>query len=271
MIVPFVKMEGAGNDYVCVDAIRDAFPLQRGPELARAWSERRFGIGADGLIVLCRGTAAPVAMAMWNSDGSEGSMCGNGIRCLAVMAREHGHVDSNEFAIETKAGVRSVRIQRDERGSVSSVAVDMGRVTVLPKPVRVDVRGRSIDLWIGDAGNPHATVFVEDSLYDFPVEAIGSDLQRSPVFPDGVNVEFVRVEADGTMRQRTYERGSGETLACGTGACAAACCALQRGLVSGPEVVVRLRGGDLRVLRQDASLVLRGPARTVYSGFVDVI
>lgn len=270
MGVPFVKMEGAGNDYVFVDAIRDAFPMERAPELARAWSDRRFGIGADGLIALCRGASAPIAMAMWNADGSEGAMCGNGIRCLAVLARDHGHVDEDVFAIETRAGIRDVRIQRNAKGAATSVAVDMGRVTVQTEPIRVEVRGRAIDLWIGDAGNPHATVFVEADLMDYPVEAIGADLQHSSWFPDGVNVEFVRVEPDGSLRQRTYERGSGETLACGTGACAAACCALQLGLVQGPEVVVRLRGGELRVIRQDASLVLRGPARTVYSGTVDV-
>lgn len=270
MRVPFVKMEGAGNDYVFVDAIRDGFPLERGSELARAWSDRRFGIGADGLIALCRGASNPLAMAMWNADGSEGAMCGNGIRCLAVLARDHGHVDVDAFSIETKAGVRNVLIRRDERCAASSVEVDMGRVTVQPQPTRVEVRGRALDLWIGDVGNPHATVFVDDNLHDYPVEAIGGHLQHSSRFPDGVNVEFVRVEPDGSLRQRTYERGSGETLACGTGACAAACCALQRGLVQGPEVVVRLRGGELRVIRRDASLVLQGPARTVYSGFVDV-
>ncbi len=270
MRVPFVKMDGAGNDYVLVDAIRDPFPLQRGAELARTWSDRRFGIGADGLIVMLRGVESSVAMAMWNADGSEGAMCGNGIRCLAVLAREHGHVDSDTFWIETKAGPRSVRIERDAHGATASVVVDMGSVTMAQKPTVVEAGGRLLEFWISDVGNPHATVFVDDMLQDFPVETIGANLQHSPWFPEGVNVEFVRVEPDGSLRQRTYERGSGETLACGTGACASAHCALQLGLVKGPAVVVRLRGGDLRVVQHDASLVLQGPARTVYSGFVEV-
>ncbi len=269
MRVPFVKMEGAGNDYVFVDAIRDAFPFERAAELARSWSDRRFGVGADGLIVLRSGRQAPVAMAMWNADGSEGAMCGNGLRCLAALARAHGHVATDAFEVETKAGLRSVRLLRDGRGEVQSVEIDMGDVRVDAEPTRVEVSGRALELFRGDAGNPHAVTFVDGSLDGFPVEEIGSALQRHPDFTGGVNVEFVRVGDDGCLEQRTYERGSGETLACGTGATAAALCAMQRGLVRGPEIRVRLRGGELRVARRGSSLVLAGPARTVFHGVVE--
>ena len=269
MRVPFVKMEGAGNDYVFVDAIRDAFPFEQAPHLSRAWSDRRFGIGADGLIVLRRGASAPVAMAMWNADGSEGSMCGNGLRCLAVLAREHGHVHDDAFAVETKAGLRNVRILRDSEARVRCVEADMGDVQVATDPIRVEVCGHALEFFCGDAGNPHAVTFVDGSLDRFPVEEIGAALQRHARFADGVNVEFVRVTDDGSLAQRTYERGSGETLACGTGATAAAVCAMQRGLVRGPEVQVQLRGGELRVVRRGSSLVLAGPARTVFHGVVE--
>jgi diaminopimelate epimerase len=270
MRVPFVKMEGAGNDYVFVDAIRDAFPFERAQELARAWSDRRFGIGSDGLIALRRGARAPVAMSMWNADGSEGAMCGNGLRCLAALAREHGHVAVDTFVVETKAGDRSVEIRRDRAGALRDVVADMGRVVVDTEPTIVTCAGHSLRVYRGDVGNPHAVCFVEGDLDSFPVEAIGAELQQHAAFPGGVNVEFVRVEPDGSLRQRTYERGSGETLACGTGATAAAVCAMQRGLVAGDEVLVRLRGGELRVARRGSSLVLAGPARTVFKGFVDV-
>jgi diaminopimelate epimerase len=270
MRVPFVKMEGAGNDYVFVDAIRDAFPLERAQELARAWSDRRFGIGSDGLIALRRGARAPVAMSMWNADGSEGAMCGNGLRCLAALAREHVHVAVDAFVVETKAGDRSVEIRRDRAGAMRDVVADMGRVVVETEPTLVSSAGHSLRVYRGDVGNPHAVCFVEGDLDSFPVEAIGAKLQQHAAFPGGVNVEFVRVEPDGSLRQRTYERGSGETLACGTGATAAAVCAMQRGLVTGDEVAVRLRGGELRVARRGSSLVLAGPARTVFRGFVDV-
>ena len=270
MRLPFVKMEGAGNDYVFVDAIRDAFPFERAPELARAWSDRRFGIGSDGLIALRRGERALVAMSMWNADGSEGAMCGNGLRCLASLARQHGHVAVDSFVVETKAGDRSVEIRRDRDGSLRDVVVDMGRVVVDTEPTIVTCAGRSLRVFRGDVGNPHAVCFVDGDLESFPVEAIGAELQQHAAFPGGVNVEFVRIETDGSLRQRTYERGSGETLACGTGATAAAVCAMQRGLVANDDVLVRLRGGELRIARRGSSLVLAGPARTVFSGFIDV-
>lgn len=269
MRVPFVKMEGAGNDYVFVDAIRDAFPFERAAELARSWSDRRFGVGADGLIVLRSGQKAPVAMAMWNADGSEGAMCGNGLRCLAALARAHGHIATDAFEVETKAGLRGVRLLRDGEGRVHRVEIDMGEVRVDVEPIRVEVCGRALELFRGDVGNPHAVTFVDGSLDRFPVEEIGAALQQHALFVGGVNVEFVRVDDDGTLVQRTYERGSGETLACGTGATAAAVCAMQRGLVRGPEVRVRLRGGELRVARRGSSLVLAGPARTVFHGVVE--
>lgn len=271
MRVPFTKMEGCGNDYVFVDAIDGTFPLARGAELARAWSDRHFGIGGDGLIVLVRGRTSPIGMAMWNADGSVGAMCGNGLRCLAVFARERGHASSDAFVVDTAAGPREVAIERDACGAVAVVHADLGAVHVDREPVEVSAGGRRLRCHLGSAGNPHAVILLDVDPETFPVLEVGAALQVHERFPGGVNVEFVRVDADGALRQRTFERGSGETLACGTGAAAAALCALQNGLVRGPEVRVRLRGGELRVRRGERTLVLVGPARTVCRGEIDLL
>lgn len=263
MRLPFRKMEGAGNDYVYVDGLRHTFPLERGEELARLWSDRHFGIGSDGLIVLTAGRAAPVRMHMWNADGSRGAMCGNGLRCLAVMAYEHGHLRERRFAVETDAGVR--RVELLDGGLVRT---SMGQVRV-ELPQRHDVDGRELELWRGDAGNPHATTFVDD-VAAADVERLGAALQRHPAFPGGVNVEFVQVLATDRLRQRTFERGSGETLACGTGAAVAAVAAMAAGFVQGELVHVELRGGTLAVRADGSGLAIEGPARTVFTGEIEL-
>jgi diaminopimelate epimerase len=264
MEIPFTKMEGVGNDYVYVDAIRCSFPLERGPELARAWSDRHFGIGADGLIALVRGESAPVRMVMWNADGSRGAMCGNGLRCLARLAAAHGHVAGTRFDVETDSGPRAVELLSDGTGVIAS----MGEVSC-GEPLRVEVLGDTVELVPGDAGNPHAVVFVDD-VERAEVHRLGEALQRHPRFPDGVNVEFVQVLRDGELVQRTYERGSGETLACGTGAAVAAAAAMQTGRCAGNEVAIRLRGGELRAVRRGRTLAIEGPANTVFEGEIEV-
>lgn len=268
--VPFAKMEGCGNDYVYVDAIAAAFPRARAPELARRWSDRHFGIGADGLVLLEPSSAAAVGMAMWNADGSLGAICGNGLRCLAKFARERGHVAADRFTVETGAGVRRVELVRDGAGAIAGARVDLGRVRVEPEPLQLRVGDRRLACHRGDAGNPHAVVVLDADPDGFPVDAIGSALQTHAAFPDGVNVEFVQVLADGTLRQRTFERGSGETMACGSGAAVAALLAVRAGLLPGPDVRVRLRGGDLDVHCGDGLLVIAGPARTVFTGEIEI-
>jgi len=263
MRVPFTKMEGAGNDYVYVDALRDRFPLERAPELARRWSDRHFGIGADGLIVLTNGQRAPLRMAMWNADGSRGAMCGNGLRCLAVLAAAHGHVRERRFPLETDAGVREVELL--DGGLVRTA---MGAVTC-GEPLEVAVAGRNLHCFPGDAGNPHAVVFVDD-VERTDVAVLGQALQSHTRFPGGVNVEFVQVDGPAALRQRTFERGSGETLACGTGAAVAALAARRSGRVHADVVDVRLRGGTLRVLLGGSSLAIEGPVRTVFAGEIEL-
>jgi len=260
MSIEFTKMEGAGNDYIYVDTLRTPFPLARAAELARIWSNRNFGIGADGLILLQRGTSAPVRMAMWNADGSRGAMCGNGLRCLARLAHDHGHVATREFLVETDAGERAVALLDGDQ-----VRTAMGPVRCAA-PIKVTIEGREFELIPGDAGNPHAVIFVPE-VATCEVERWGRHLQqRTDLFPDSVNVEFVEVLGNAELRQRTYERGSGETLACGTGAAMAAQAARQTGRCNGHCIQVHLRGGSLRVLLDQSSLAIEGPARTVFTG-----
>ncbi|MFO1076528.1 MAG: diaminopimelate epimerase [Planctomycetota bacterium] len=257
--MPFTKMEGCGNDYVFVDAIRGAFSLDRAAACARAWSDRHFGIGADGLIVLARGERAPVRMLMWNADGSRGAMCGNGLRCLAVLAAAHGHVDERAFTVETDAGPRGVELCDD-----GTVRTGMGCVTCEDE-IGLEVAGRHVRCRPGNAGNPHAVIRV-DGVETADVLGVGAALQAHPRFPGGVNVEFVDVAGPAAIRQRTFERGSGETMACGTGAAVAALVARTAGWVAGDEIRVELRGGTLTVMLGGSELALAGPARTVFRG-----
>lgn len=261
--VSFTKMEGCGNDYLFVDAVDATFPTARAPALARAWSDRRFGVGADGLIVLGRDADRELRMSMWNADGSRGAMCGNGLRCLAKFAAARGHAPGRAFVVRTDAGPRGVALLDD-----GGVRAEMGEVTV-GEPVVVEVAGRSLTIVPGDAGNPHAVTFVED-VDQAPVDAVGAALQSHPRFAGGVNVEFVQVLDRSAVAQRTYERGSGETLACGTGAAVVARAARLAGAVRGAAVRVELRGGALTVRGAGASLAIEGPARTVFSGRISL-
>ena len=257
--IPFVKMHGAGNDYIYIDALRHEFPLEFGSRCALRWSDRHFGIGADGLIVMAPSEQSAVRMVMWNADGSRGAMCGNGLRCLALLAHRHGHVRDPGFLVETDAGPRAVQLLGGE-----TVRIEMGAVRVIAER-RGELRGKSVTYFPGDAGNPHAVIFVDD-VGTAPVETIGAAMQQHPDFPDGVNVEFIAVTGPARLDQRTYERGSGETLACGTGAVVAAKAALVSGRISAHEVDVALRGGVLRVLLDGPAPTIEGPARTVFSG-----
>ena len=268
----FVKMEGAGNDYVYVDAVRAPFPLERASEIARVVADRHAGVGGDGLILLAPSTVAGAVcrMLMWNADGSRGGMCGNGLRCVAKLAYDCGLTSERAFAIETDGGVRRVQLSFDACGEVTGARAELGEVRVDVEPRRVQLLGRSWLYHRGDAGNPHAVVFVDVDPEAVPVGELGPLFQRLAEFPDSANVNFVQVLADGSLVQRTYERGSGETMACGSGATTSAACALATGRVPGPRVPVRVRGGCLVIERGDSGLVMEGPARTVFSGEIEL-
>lgn len=265
MKLPFTKMEGCGNDYVYIDGIAHDFPIERARELAMLWSDRHLGIGADGLIVLVRDSDGLLRMLMWNADGSRGAMCGNGLRCVARFAESNGYTSGSSFVILTDSGPREVELLTTGSGDVLA---QIGQVTC--KPVSsIEISSRRYDFICGEAGNPHAVTFVDD-VETAEVERIGTALQAHAAFPEGVNVEFVQVLSDNRMKQRTFERGTGETLACGTGAAFATAAARQVGHIHGHLTYVVLRGGTLTVVGDGASLAIVGPVRSVFAGEVNL-
>jgi diaminopimelate epimerase len=278
----FTKMHGCGNDYVYLDGWRMALPADLAG-LARRLSDRHTGVGGDGLIAVTPSEVADARMLMFNADGSESEMCGNGIRCAAKLAYDHGHVRRPRMAIETGAGVLEVEL-RFSGERCSGAAVLMGRPRLAPAEVPVDhpgpgplleltvaAAGRDHRLVAVGMGNPHAVCFVEDPER-FPVHEVGTAIERHARFPRRTNVEFVRrlADQDGlpVLRQRTWERGSGETQACGTGACATVVAAILDRRIPGREALVRLNGGDLHVSwpADDAPVRMSGPAVTVFDG-----
>jgi diaminopimelate epimerase len=274
--LPFVKMQGCGNDYVYVDAFHH--PVDDPVALAKAMSDRRFGIGSDGLILILPSDRADLRMRMWNADGSEAEMCGNGIRCVAKLAYERGLVKKkSRLSAETGAGVLGLDLALRD-GKVDAVTVDMGAPGLERSEIPMDgPSGRVVDepIQVGDRtfavtcvsmGNPHCVTYVE-RVKDFPVERYGPLLERHDAFPRRTNVEFVEVTSRHEVVQRTWERGAGETWACGTGA-SAVCVA---GVLTGRtdrEVRVHLRGGDLQLAwdEADGRVRMTGPAVTVFEG-----
>ncbi len=281
MRLRFTKMHGIGNDYVYVDAF--AQTLADPAEAARRVSPRRTSIGSDGLILIAPSETADVRMEMYNADGSRGAMCGNGIRCVAKYAWDHGLARRNPMRVETDSGVKTVDLEV-EGGLVSSVAVDMGppildpaRVPIAAPAKMVDapfsIGGHELRVTCVSMGNPHCVIFV-DSTEDAPVTTLGPEIENHPLFPQRVNVEFVQVlgpAPSDRLRMRVWERGSGETAACGTGACAVAVAAALTG--RGRRTVdVELLGGDLRIewRESDDHVIMTGGATEVFTGEVDL-
>ena len=258
----FTKMHGCGNDYIYLNCM-ESMPEDPGA-LARTLSDRHFGVGGDGLICICPSRTGDFQMRMFNADGSEGEMCGNGIRCLGKYAYDKGLTGKTELEIETLAGVRRVRLQLDQ-GRVTGATVDMGRPAV-GAPRTVFPLGRPCRGTPACMGNPHFVV--EDESPDgAQVVQLGSALERLPCFPGGTNVEFVRARSPRELEVRVWERGSGETLACGTGACAAAAVLMTAGRAE-RAVRVRLPGGSLKVewSLEDGHMYMTGPTTTVFDG-----
>ena len=272
----FTKMHGAGNDYVYVDCCEQPFPNDPAG-LARRISHRRFGVGGDGLILIGPSDAGDARMHVFNADGSEAEMCGNGIRCVAKYIYDHGLSDKRQLVVETGAGLLWLDLEVVE-GRVERVRVDMGEPiltaedvpTTLPGDPVVDaeltIGGRTFRVTCVSMGNPHCVTFV-DQLTDNWVLDVGPQIENDPHFPMRVNAEFVRVLSSTEVRQRTWERGSGETLACGTGA-SAVCVA---GVLAGRtdrNIVVHLTGGDLEIQwnQADNHVYMTGPAAEVFTG-----
>ena len=261
----FTKMQGLGNDYVYVDCIhQDPGDLN---QLAARLSERHFGVGSDGLICICPSDWADFRMRMFNADGTEGEMCGNGIRCLGKFVYDKGLTDKTELVIETLGGERKLFLTV-ENGEVSSVTVDMG-VPVIEAVQKLTVKGVEYTGTPVSMGNPHFVVEVADPMaLDLP--DIGPAFEYFSYFPNRTNTEFVRPLAENEAQMRVWERGSGETLACGTGACAAVAAAYISEY-TGPQVHVILQGGELDVeVAEDNHIYMTGPATIVFEGEIDL-
>ena len=272
----FTKMHGAGNDYVYVDGFSEA--IGDPAELARAVSDRHFGVGGDGLILILPSQKADVRMRMFNADGSEAEMCGNGLRCVAKYAYDHARVNSLAITVETGAGLLPVQMFTNAAGRVDRVRVNMGRPRLTRAEIPMTGPGseRVIDFELAvldrtfrincvSMGNPHCVIFVED-LATFPVATYGPAIEHHVLFPCRTNVEFVEVISSQEVRQRTWERGAGETLACGTGASAVTVAGFLTGR-TGSHLLNHLTGGDLELDWDGRGEVfMTGPAAEVFSG-----
>ncbi len=274
----FTKMQGCGNDYIYVNCFAEN--VEDRPALARKISDRHFGIGGDGLICIDRSDVADFKMDMYNADGSHGKMCGNGIRCVAKYVYDNGMTDKTELTVETGSGVKTLQLQVED-GKVSTVRVCMGspefRPAQIPMKVEgenfimrpIEVCGKRWDVTAVSMGNPHAVVFV-DNVDWLNLEEIGPAFENHPMFPERVNTEFVQVVDEHTLKMRVWERGSGETLACGTGSSASLAAAVVCGK-SAARVKMLLRGGELEIEwnRAENLIYMTGPAVKVFDGTFD--
>jgi diaminopimelate epimerase len=269
----FWKMHGLGNDYVIIDNRDQKIRDQQAPAVAKKLCDRRFSIGADGLLLVCPAKLADVKMRIFNSDGSEAEMCGNGIRCFSKYCYENGIVKKTVFPVETLAGIKNIELTLDGT-EVQSVKVDMGvpnwQRSALPMlgegeavNIALAVDGEPYPVTCLSMGNPHCVTFVED-VDNFPVDYVGPTIETDAVFPKRVNVGFAQVLSRAEMKVRVWERGCGETLACGTGICAAVAAANRLGKVDG-KVTVHALGGDLQVQIAD-TIYLCGAAEKVFQG-----
>ena len=277
----FTKMHGIGNDYVYVNCFKEQ--VENPSEVAKKVSDRHFGIGSDGLILIKPSDAADFEMDMYNADGSQGAMCGNGIRCVAKYVYDYGLTDKTQIRVATKSGIKVLDLTVKD-GKVQEVCVDMGAPILKPEEIPVDVQAAGADgeerlvnwpiqvngttyrMTCVSMGNPHCIVPVEDPG-KFVIEEIGPKFEQHPAFPDRVNTEFIRVLDRKTVEMRVWERGSGETLACGTGACAVAVACILNGWTE-DEVTVKLLGGPLRIRwdREKNTVFMTGPATVVFDG-----
>ena len=257
----FTKMQGLGNDYLYVfGEVPDNVA-----ELSRKLSDRHFGAGSDGMIYISRSSAADFRMRIFNADGSEAAMCGNGIRCVGKYVYDKGYTDRTSLTVETMSGIRTLEMQV-RSGRVRSVTVGMGAAEVGDE-LSVEADGRTVTGTPVSVGNPHFVIFVDD-IDEAPLYELGPLIEKHEAFPGGINVEFVQVLAGDRIRMRVWERGSGVTMACGTGACASAAAAVKTGRCGGDgSVTVVLDGGRLEIdVREDGTVVMTGPAETVYEG-----
>lgn len=277
-MIEFVKMHGLGNDYLYINCIKNREPLFP-EELAKRLSNRHFGVGADGIILVCNSKIADFKMRIFNSDGSEAEMCGNGIRGFAKYVYDYNLIDKNEFKIETLAGIRKVKLNTLNKSITENITVDMGEPILHPvkipvltreeppiKDLKIVIKNKIFTITCVSMGNPHAITFVDD-IDSLDIEHIGPMFEKKEIFPEQVNTEFIQVVSRDVIKMRVWERGSGETLACGTGACASVVACVLNGLTE-DKVTVKLLGGDLFIEynRDEDAVYMTGPARITFTG-----
>jgi len=279
-MMKFTKMHGAGNDYIYFDCTETTIPNPE--ELSIRLSDRHFSVGGDGIVLICPSKSADFRMRMFNADGSEGKMCGNAIRCVAKYVYDRGLTAKKQIDIETLSGIKSIEVKvKDDK--VFAATVDMGRATGLNEneivieegkgqflinhPLEVD--GTAWNITTVSMGNPHCVVFVPE-VHSLKLEEIGPAFENHPAFPERINTEFVHVLDRTTLEMRVWERGSGETLACGTGACAAVTAAVLKGFVDeGTDVSVQLLGGSLKIRFTRDAVLMTGEAVEVFTGEIE--
>jgi len=281
MVWSFTKMQGCGNDFIFFNCMERPFPS---PEKQSAYlTDRRFGIGGDGVVLIQPSDKAQAYMRIFNADASEGKMCGNAIRCMAKYLYDNNIVRQAEMTIDTLSGIKKLYLLANKSGEISSVRVDMGKAETLPERIPVLLPGKEIiagNIRVGDyeykitcvsMGNPHAVVFM-DNVADLNLLELGPLFERHPLFPERVNTEFIRVINKQTLEMRVWERGSGETLACGTGACASAVAAILNGFCQyGDDIQVNLPGGKLVIHVTEETVYMTGGCEKVFDGVIDVV
>ena len=279
MKLQFTKMHGCGNDYIyfnCMDK-----ELDNPEQLSIMLSDRHFSIGGDGIIMICHSDVADARMRMFNADGSEGKMCGNATRCIGKYLYDNGIVKKDKISLETLSGIKYLDLTV-ENGKVKLVSVDMGKAILVPIEIPValsgdiavnvphSVNGVDYNITCVSMGNPHCVVFGGDPD-EIDLETIGPCFENDPIFPERVNTEFAQIIDERTIKMRVWERGSGETLACGTGACATAVAAVLCGYCKkGEDITLKLRGGELIINYTDERVLMTGPAAVSFTGEVEV-
>ena len=278
-MLQFTKMHGLGNDYVYMDAINQK--IENRSELAKFVSDRHFGIGSDGLILICPSEKADFRMQMFNQDGSEAEMCGNGIRCVGKFVYDKGLTKKETITVETLAGIKTL-VMTAKNGKIETARVDMGEPILEPekipvisnenpvKNLKLEVEDKDFTFTCVSMGNPHAVTFIKEDVNKFDICKYGAKLEVNKAFPKKANIEFINVIDDKTLKMRVWERGAGETLACGTGACAVTVAAILNGYTE-RTVTVHLLGGDLKIewKKNDNHVYMTGPATTVFEGKIN--
>ena len=278
-MLQFTKMHGLGNDYVYMDAINQK--IEKRSELAKFVSDRHFGIGSDGLILICPSEKADFRMQMFNQDGSEAEMCGNGIRCVGKFVYDKGLTNKETITVETLAGIKTL-VMTAKNGKIETARVDMGEPILEPekipvisdenpvKNLKLKEEEKEFTFTCVSMGNPHAVTFIKEDVNKFDICKYGAKLEINNAFPKKANIEFINVIDDKTLKMRVWERGAGETLACGTGACASVVAAILNGYTK-RDVTVHLLGGDLKIKwdEDDNHVYMTGPATTVFEGKID--